>query len=40
MEKKDQVEEIWETIQEEMLKETPREQAIAIPMANGGVCHG
>ena len=30
----------WETIQEEMLKATPREQAIAIPMANGGVCHG
>lgn len=31
---------IWETIQEEMLKATPRQQAIAIPMANGGVCHG
>lgn len=31
---------IWEAIQEEMLQETPRQQQVAIPMANGGICHG
>ena len=31
---------IWEAIQEEMLRETPRQQQVVIPMANGGVCHG
>ncbi|KAE8438003.1 hypothetical protein ACIGG6_08110 [Vreelandella lionensis] len=31
---------IWEAIQEEMLRETPRQQQVVIPMANGGICHG
>lgn len=31
---------IWEAIQEEMLQTAPRQQAVAIPMANGGICHG
>ena len=31
---------IWETIQEEMLQGHDSSSAIAIPMANGGVCHG
>ncbi|MCX7176020.1 MAG: hypothetical protein NT159_19270 [Proteobacteria bacterium] len=29
---------IWERIEEDMAKAT--ESAFAIPMANGGVCHG
>ncbi|NYS62574.1 MULTISPECIES: hypothetical protein [Halomonadaceae] len=31
---------IWEVIQEEMLQTTARQQELAIPMANGGMCHG
>lgn len=31
---------IWEAIQEEMLQTSTHQQEVAIPMANGGVCHG
>ncbi len=30
---------MWETIEEDMMHSS-QEQLMAIPMANGGVCHG
>ena len=31
---------IWETIEQDMLKQGSVSSAASIPMANGGVCHG
>ncbi len=31
---------IWETIEQDMLKQSGASSAVDIPMANGYVCHG
>ncbi len=31
---------IWETIEKDIMKFSSEQAATAVPMANGGVCHG